>query len=299
MCVCVLVIRVLEREAKRNQRKGGPIVLYDWVAEKRAIEMEQPVPSPKIYEYRNKCEFTFGYRLVEEGKKEGDEAKKVEVVAPEEVKDEDMKKDEDATEEAAKVTNFRKIPFAGFLAQGWQGGVYPPHCLQNMPDWSCGLADIFNNEFLPSSSVPPYDSKVHRGIWRTVTLRVSLRTKECMVIVQHAPAKGGAGAKDDGSDDYSKEFEGEKARLIGLLTDRVIPTPIRDFPEGHGSDEMIDASSKDAAAVAPKKEDAAEAEEDNEGIRVTSIFFQEYEGLSHPTPDHPVQVSCYQIFLYM
>ena len=30
--------------------------------------------------------------------------------------------------------------------------------------------------------------------------------------------------------------------------------------------------------------------EGGDGIRVTSIFFQEYEGLSSPSPDHPVQV---------
>jgi hypothetical protein len=32
---------------------------------------------------------------------------------------------------------------------------------------------------------------------------------------------------------------------------------------------------------------------DDGGIRVTSIYFQEYEGLSLPSPDHPVQVSSY------
>jgi tRNA (uracil-5-)-methyltransferase len=89
-----------------------------------------------------------------------------------------------------------------------------------------------------------------------------------MVIILHAPAKGGAGAKEDGSDDCTEAFESEKKRLVELLTQCVIPTPKRDYPEGHVAEEK---------------------KEDEEGIRVTSIFFQEFEGLSHPTPDHPVQ----------
>lgn len=180
-------------------------------------------------------------------------------------------------------TNFQKIPSVGFLAQGWSGGVYHPHCLQNTPDWSCGLADLFNNEFLPTSPIPPYDSKCHRGIWRTVTLRCSLRTRECMVIVLHAPSKGGAGKREDGQDDYSEVFEGEKNRMVEILTRGVIPMPKREFPEDH-VDEHVD--------------DDGGSEENGEegGIRVTSIFFQEYEGLSNPKPDHPVQVSFIMLF---
>ncbi|KAL7545857.1 hypothetical protein ACHAWF_009211, partial [Thalassiosira exigua] len=257
--------RVLEREAKRGHRKG--VKLYDWVAKKRAIEVEQPVPSPRKYGYRNKCEFTVGYRLVpieEDGENEGDEGK-------EEAADGG---DADAKEGEAPPVRFRKVPAAGFLAQGWSGGVYPPHGLRNVPDWSCGLADVLN-DFLPSSPLPPYDSKVHRGVWRTFTLRCSLRTRECMVVVLHAPAKGGAGAKEDGSDDRTAEFEVEKERLVKVLTEKPIPVPTRSFPEDDG------------AEGAAEEDGGKEGEGD--GIRVTSIFFQEYEGLSHPTPDHPVQ----------
>ena len=81
---------------------------------------------------------------------------------------------------------------------------------------------MINTEFLPNSNIPPYDSKTHRGVWRSVTIRASLRTRECMIIVLHAPAKGSAGARDDGSDDYTSVFEEEKARLVELLTSGVI-----------------------------------------------------------------------------
>ena len=287
--------RILEKEAKRGQRKKC-VPLYDWVAAKRAVDVEQTVPSPRKFGYRNKCEFTIGYRLVEEEKEKGEERAggaaedgkaKGEAAAAEAkgeennatMKDCDATGGEDAKDaelanepkdaETEQQPNFRKVPAAGFLAQGWSGGVYPPHGLQNMPDWSCGLADVFD-AFLPASPVPPYESVVHRGVWRTVTLRCSLRTRECMVIVQHAPAKGGAGAREDGSDDYSEAFEGEKQRLVEMLTKDVIPTPKREYPEGHEGED-------------------GEKEGSGEGIRVTSIFFQEYEGLSHPSVDHPVQ----------
>ena len=332
--------RTLERESKRNKHVKT-VKLYNWIHQNRAIEMDQPVPSPNIYEYRNKCEFTVGYRLVslkeddeeeeEDDKqpmvmknggdggslKEEEEEEEEEMMTVEEGgKDEDMKKvggtvvegdwvmvdenvktedesatavvgnakvvastaskdgDDDAITPQPPTSTFQKVPACGFLAQGWSGGVYPPHTLQNMPDWSCGLADIFN-DFLPTSKMPPYDSKIHRGIWRTITLRCSLRTKECMVIVMHAPPKGGAGAKDDGSDDYTTVFEEEKNRLVKMLTKDVIPTPVRDFPEDH----------------VVKDDGKRNADSSEEGIRVTSIYFQEYDGLSHPTVDHPVQVS--------
>jgi tRNA (uracil-5-)-methyltransferase len=268
--------RILEQEAKRGQRGKCPKV-YDWVGEKRAIEMEDVVASPRLFEYRNKCEFTCGYRhsKVEEAEAggkdggvdgDGEKEKSVDGAATTDVAKEEDEVTPPPT--AAAAETIQKTPAAGFLAQGWSGGVYLPHCLQNMPDWSCGLADIFN-EFLATSSIPPYESKLHRGIWRTITLRCSLRTRECMVIVVHAPAGGGVGARDCGSDDYSTVFESEKQRLVDMLTKDVIPTPSRDFPEGYQKEE--------------------EEMSDGAGIKVTSIFFQEYVGLSNPPPEHPVQ----------
>ncbi|KAL7521717.1 hypothetical protein ACHAWX_006394 [Stephanocyclus meneghinianus] len=263
--------RTLEHEAKRGHRKA--ITVYKWVEAKRAISVEQTVPSPQIYEYRNKCEFTCGYRHVQvQGEESVDKDTLVDGCgdAKETTFDsepEEIQKDPESNNDNAYNT-IKKIPAAGFLAQGWQGGVYTPHCLQNVPDWACAIADILN-EYLPTSPMTPYDSKVHRGFFRSFTIRCSLRTRECMVIVLHAPAKGGVGAKEDGSDDYSDVFEAEKERLVGMLTKDMLAVPKREFPEGHVRAVRNDGS---------------------EGIRVTSIYFQEYEGLSQPGPDHPVQV---------
>jgi len=270
--------RILEQEARRGQRAKCPKI-YEWVGERRAIEMESVVASPRLFEYRNKCEFTCGYRHSKVDKEEvvkvedgdGDDVMKSveDGAATDVVKEEEVAAPEAKEEVAPAVAEeaILKTAAAGFLAQGWSGGVYLPHCLQNMPDWSCGLADIFN-EFLATSSIPPYDSKVHRGIWRTITLRCSLRTREIMAIVVHAPAGGGVGKRDCGTDDYSTVFESEKQRLVDMLTKDAILTPSRDFPEGY------------------KKE---EEETSGDGMKVTSIFFQEYVGLSNPPPEHPVQ----------
>lgn len=251
-------------------------------------------------------EFTFGYQLLvpdekdeveKEDEQEGgvisfenganEESTTSFTAADAEGTETDNNVDEAATIETNNT--YRKVPAVGFLAQGWAGGVYPPHPLQNIPNWSCSIADILNSEFLPKSSIPPYDSRTHRGVWRSVTIRASLRTKECMIIVLHAPAKGGAGARVDGSDDYSTVFEREKARLVGLLTMGVIPFVERSFPiEDHDGSE-----NENAATASESKDDPCVNEVsgvNGNGIRVTSIFFQEYEGLSNPSPDHPVQV---------
>ncbi len=208
--MCTSFRRTLEKEARRNPANRNMVKLYDWVATKRAIEVEKPVPSPKIYKYRNKCEFTCGYHHYREeinpedgnvdaaGDDVKTEANAIEVeYEPNNIESADKANSNNKGE--AQNTIILKKPAAGFLAGGWQGGVHPPHCLQNMPDWSCGLADIIN-EFQSTSPIPPYDSKVHRSFWRTSTVRCSLRRKECMVIVLHAPSSGGVGAKDD----YSK-----------------------------------------------------------------------------------------------
>lgn len=271
--------------------------------------MQHPIPSPRKSEYRNKVEFTFGYQLIPDENDEVEEKDEREggVISVENDANEESttltaadaegeETDNNVVKAATIATNtantYRKVPAVGFLAQGWAGGVYPPHPLQNIPNWSCSIADIINSDFLPKSSIPPYDSRTHRGVWRSVTIRASLRTKECMIVVLHAPARGGAGARVDGSDDYSSVFEQEKARLVGLLTMGVIPSVQRNFPiEDHNGNE------NENAAIASRLEGYTDDDDSNgnRGIRVTSIFFQEYEGLSNPSPDHAVQVS-YDVF---
>lgn len=158
------------------------------------------------------------------------------------------------------------------MASGWSGGTSLPHCTPHVSDEMCGLVDLVHG-FLQDSPIPPYDTREHRGFWRMMTVRVSQRTKQCMVIIQHSPPQGAIGKRADGSDDYTHVFESEKRRLITLLTERDLPIPDRstEIPQIKRLDGDIDRKLS--------------------GIRVTSIFFQEYDGLSHPNPDHPVQVS--------
>jgi tRNA (uracil-5-)-methyltransferase len=313
----------MEREYSRDKKcknagGGGKLVVYDWVNQLRAIAIDEILPSPLQYEYRNKCEFTFGYRLVPstiETIKEEMVDDAVSGIAVDDGSsgiqggdDIDMTTTtmtmtttstaavESTTALSSSATSsypvptpkFHKVPAAGFLPQGWNGGIYLPHALQNMPNWSCGIADIFNNNFLPSSPLPPYDSKVHCGIWRTVTVRCSLRTKECMIIVVHAspkavPSAVGAIKEEEGLDDHLTVFNSEKARLVTLLTCSPIPTPIRDFPDNHNGDDMILPSQQDGTT---KKVDY---NNDKKDLYVTSIYFQEFDGVSMPGPDHPVQ----------
>ena len=214
----------LQREAKRNKNCKS-VELYAWLKSKRSIPVLDVIKSPQQNAYRNKNEFTFGYRTEQ---KEGDEESK-------------------------------QIPSSGFLAAGWSGGVSRPHLCTNVPWEACAIQDLVE-EFLQTSPILPYEAKTHCGLWRVLTIRSSKRTKECMIIIQHAPPTGGLGGVVQ-KEDYSNVFESEKQRLVKLLVDRDLP--------------MV--------------ERPVEVQESHFPLRVTSIFFQEYDGLSTPPPEHPVQ----------
>lgn len=237
-------VRTLQKDKQRQQssRKNNGDCLYDWLKPKQPIRLDRISQAPKKFEYRNKSEFTFGHRH------------------------------HYSIDKSENTNAVLKTPAVGFLAGGWAGGVSCPTFAANIPILHCGIAMIIN-KFLSESPIPPYNARDHTGVWRTVTIRSSDRTKQCMVVICHAPASGGAGAKSDGSDDYSESFESEKQRLINMLTGK-IPKPKRDL-SGPGTDQLIDDSDNDEFC----------------DYQVTSLFFQEFDGLSNPSPQHPVQHS--------
>lgn len=143
-----------------------------------------------------------------------------------------------------------KVSAVGFMVTGWSGGVSFSDNLPHIAPEASAIVQLVNG-FLPDSPLPPYDPKTHTGFWRVLTIRTSRRTKENMVIVQHTPVTGGQG---DQNVDYSQPFDTEKARLIDLLT----KADLCQLPDGSHA-------------------------------KVTSIFFQEFDGLSNPPPEHPVQ----------
>lgn len=151
------------------------------------------------------------------------------------------------------ISEPRKVPAIGFMVTGWAGGVSFSDTLSNIPSEAGAVVSIVNS-FLSTSPLIPYDSKAHQGFWRILTMRTSRRTQECMIIIQHSPAASG-GQGDAVSYNFTKEFETERVRLVSLLTEA-------DLPSGPGE----------------------------QPLKVTSIFFQEFGGLSNPTPEHPVQV---------
>lgn len=273
-----------KKQAQNNGCKKEVDQLYDWLKGKSVINMSDILAAPRTVEYRNKCEMTFGYRHSHELDDTGQPVMEPGVADNlsvngnvEEAKTNGADANEKLSAEPATKQKIIKCPAVGFMAGGWAGGVSDPHCLSNVPDIVCGIADVLNN-FLKSSPIPPYDSKLHRGVWRFVTIRSSERTKQCMILICHAPATGGAGKRDDGSDDYSNLWEGEKARLVKMLTDK-IPCPVRTYASNVDIDVQ---NNNDEDGGNPKKEQLCD-------IPVTSMFFQEFDGLSNPKPDHPVQ----------
>lgn len=215
--------------AKDKNRKQN-WELFPWLQPKRAILVQDIISAPTPL--RNKSEFTFGYRYLQSGTTSG-EAKV------------------DQCETPIEPTN---IPALGFMVTGWAGGVCRPHSCANIPPEACKVVEIVD-EFLATSSVPPYDTKSHKGCWRTMTIRSSHRTNECMIVVMLTPAAGGEGDKDEGPSFSPEEYEAEKARLVSILKNAELPIP----------------------------------DSNPSSMKVTSFFFQEFSGLSHPPAEHPVQ----------
>lgn len=237
--------RTLEKEKNKDNKNMKEIdSVYSWIQEKRPINMLPILGAPVQTKYRNKCELNFGFRHS----------------IAESISSAYENDHNEAAESKRSQKNITKTPYVGCIAGGWAGGISAISCLSNMPDIVCGIADIVN-EFLRTSPIPPYIAKEHRGVWRTMTIRNSERTKQCMIILVHAPASGGAGRRSDGSDDYSEVFDSEKERLVKLLTAK-IPKP--EYLRKDCNDHFFDYG-------------------------VTSIFFQEFDGLSLPSPEHPVQ----------
>ena len=160
---------------------------------------------------------------------------------------------------AAKTTSnlqaVTKLSSVGFMASGWSGGVSKPHCCANIPSEMCTLVDVLE-EFLKDSRLPPYDPKNHTGFWRYLTVRTSRRTQQCLIVLVHAPVTGGIG--DSGSVNFSSIWETEKKRLLETLQSARLP---------------IKSESGDCIGE----------------LQVTSMFLQEFGGVSNPPQDHPVQ----------
>lgn len=251
-----------DRARKQSQKKFDDSTLYEWLQHK--INFNEVIKAPKHFEYRNKSELTFGYRHTYS--EEDSNESKEETSSKTDETDNSNINDENVQETKKKII---KTPAVGFMAGGWAGGVSSPHHAANIPDVVCGIADIIN-KFLAESPIPVYTSHDHRGVWRTVTIRSSDRNQQCMIIICHAPPTGGAGAVGDGSDDYSNVFDSERQRLVKMLTEK-IPMPKREY-SGPGTDSL------------KEKEQKAFCD-----YQVSSIFFQEFDGLSNPLPQHPVQ----------
>jgi tRNA/tmRNA/rRNA uracil-C5-methylase (TrmA/RlmC/RlmD family) len=111
------------------------------------------------------------------------------------------------------------------MVTGWAGGVSSPHCCSNIPSEACAIADVVN-EFLTTSSFTPYDTKDHTGCWRTMTIRSSRRTGECMVIVVHSSQGKDESNSDESTsqtDDARNSFKKEQQRLVEALVSANLP----------------------------------------------------------------------------
>mmetsp|Transcript_25114 Transcript_25114/g.29041 ORF Transcript_25114/g.29041 Transcript_25114/m.29041 type:complete len:773 (-) Transcript_25114:1176-3494(-) len=298
--------RNIEKEAKRNPSRVKTRI-FPWVNDKSrggAIAVENVIRSPLVMRYRNKCELTFGYRYPQDQESEKG-ALEIETDGRSE-NDKDMSENQKTEETCSSVDGLlssssivstkdetqTRIPAVGFLPYGWRHAVARPHCLQNIPHEVCAITDLID-DFLSNSPLLPYDTSVHRGFWRSITIRSSKSTGQVMIIVVHASPEGGAGEEKPTSENFntsSKEkqdlFERERERLVGILTKDELTIPERDLPLVQIEVEENNDPTKDEEI---EMEDKKSKENDDGPFRVTSIYFQEYNGLSNPSVSHPVQ----------
>jgi len=298
--------RTIEKEAKRNPKNRVKTNVYSWVNEKPPIPVEDVVPSPLVMRYRNKCELTFGYRYPQDDENGGLHNKiRAEVGEGKSQPKQDQsinEKDDGGSEKVTslsssatheKVEKPSRIPAVGFLPYGWRHSVARPHCLQNIPDEVCAITDLID-KFLLTTPFAPYDTSGHRGLWRSITIRSSERTRQVMVIIVHASPEGGPGELQTTSDDDAKKekrilFEKERDRLVSILTKDELLTPVRNLPSVQMTREKdsinVDSKAEEGCQVGGDKT----SERESTPFRVTSVFFQEYNGLSNPAVSHPVQ----------
>lgn len=149
-----------------------------------------------------------------------------------------------------------RVPAVGFKPSGWAGGVAFSEKLEIVSPELAGLVDVFD-KFLLDCPLLPYDPRAHTGFWRQVTIRISQRTRECMLIICHGSSRNIERVHDsDESTEKEAVVFAEKNKLVEILKDANLANDSSEEP-----------------------------------IRVTSIYFQEYEGASNPSVDDPVQVS--------
>jgi tRNA (uracil-5-)-methyltransferase len=238
------------------------VEVYPWILQQRCIDVQPIVTAPTPI--RNKCEFTFGYQYFWPPSI-GDRSAQspVEVAYPEASLNLEgvAAQSNEATSIASAKPEATKVPAVGFMVTGWAGGVSFSNSLPNIPSEAVAIVDIVNT-FLLSSQLAPYDCTNHCGFWRILTFRVSRRTRECLVIIQHnSPTSANASFKPEHvstiphEDSVTAIFAAEREKLISMLVDADLPSEsVQSF------------------------------------LKVTSIFFQEFSGLSNPSPEHPVQV---------
>jgi tRNA (uracil-5-)-methyltransferase len=207
----------------KRQREGGgaPPSLppeLSWLPERQAAHggaacaLSPLLPSPVVEGYRNKCEFTIGF---------------------------------DAA--GGPAVGFC---LGGFAATGGEVRVAGAPSFRHLPPQLCAIRDAVDG-WVRASPLSPYDTRVHRGVWRTLSVRWCADQQAAMVelLAKPPPPEEGARAGEGGGGDAAAVYAAEVARFEALL-------------RGGG---------QPGGALPP----------------VASAFLQEYGGLSAPDVNSP------------
>lgn len=206
-----------------------------------------------------------------------------------------------------KVTFTVGLDTAGKPCVGNRAGLYregnvaiaPADVCSHMPAVALVVAERMQ-KFVEKSPLPVYDMSKQVGFWRQVTVRVSMRRPEVMVVV---------GTRRAGSSD--EVFDAETLRIKDVMAAPITEGELARYDPARaelsagtaapaaaaatagaagaaGADDMEDGDAGDAAAKAPTE--LVVAAKGVTHTRVTALLMQVYDGTSVPPPNHPYTV---------
>mmetsp|Transcript_15241 Transcript_15241/g.15993 ORF Transcript_15241/g.15993 Transcript_15241/m.15993 type:complete len:575 (-) Transcript_15241:9-1733(-) len=269
---------------QRRRNKQSMFKLPDWL-DKNAeqVPLRPILSSPDtILNYRNKCEFTFGYAV--EGFQsqiipdlnlstddiDGDDnndsidIQQEENQKEEEKDDNQMVQQEENTEQnqqdnsnpLVENNETKPLPSLGFRVSSYKEGllVASPEGCPHIPLPMVEIVKLFI-EHIRQSEFKVYDQYKHSGVWRLLTVRYSERTNQ-MILMLCVSLKG-----------VSQElWSQEKQILVEKLSSLKL------------------YKSNTSSSIGEQQEDI-----DRISIHIKGFQLQVYDGLSVPLADHPVE----------
>ncbi|GMI05463.1 hypothetical protein TrLO_g3087 [Triparma laevis f. longispina] len=172
--------------------------------------------------------------------------------------------------EGAEIEKVERPLKVGFMVRGWDGPTCDPDACYNVPTIMTEIAADLETNILTAST--SYDPISYTGFYRMITVRVGREVdgvRRVMVIVQHTKAEGGV--KGDGRD-FTGIMEEDKQKMV-----KVWKNKIWDVDGTRRCEDVMKLGLLKDVKEGGKYE-------------ITDLVYQEFNRVSNPDPNHPVQI---------